>query len=134
MAVEVKQVLESEFNVFFTPQDLKTMTFADLYRMKEEIEKAPKSSMYLLRMRKYFSNLKILYNTYLDGKKLTQYQMIMDEKFINMPIVRIPFIGDELNEEISVRDNPTVFVFPGFVGLLRNYSAVQCTYSRPKPA
>ena len=36
LGVEVKQILESEFNVIFTPEDIQNMTFAKLYLLKEK--------------------------------------------------------------------------------------------------
>lgn len=43
MSVELKQIVESEFDVFLSPQDLKTMTFAKLYKLKEEKAKSSKA-------------------------------------------------------------------------------------------
>lgn len=43
MAIELKQIIETEFGIFVSPQDLKTMTFAKLYKLKEEQENQSKS-------------------------------------------------------------------------------------------
>lgn len=43
---ELKQIIEAEFGVFLTPQDMKNMTFGKLYAMKEE--KASKHGKYAI--------------------------------------------------------------------------------------
>lgn len=45
IGIELKQILEAEFNIFLAPEDLRTMTFAKLYRLKEEKEKMSNSGI-----------------------------------------------------------------------------------------
>lgn len=41
MAVEIKQTLEREFQVFLTPQDIRGMTFAKLQDLAAQTENEP---------------------------------------------------------------------------------------------
>ncbi|XP_065083523.1 fatty acid synthase-like [Ochlerotatus camptorhynchus] len=43
MAVEIKQVLERDFDMVLSPQDLRTLTFAKLLKMEEEKKQADKT-------------------------------------------------------------------------------------------
>lgn len=40
LAIELKQIIETEFDIGINPQDLKMMTFGKLYKLKEEKEKS----------------------------------------------------------------------------------------------
>lgn len=44
MAVEIKQTLEREFQVFLTPQDIRGMTFAKLQDLAAQTENEPSAS------------------------------------------------------------------------------------------
>lgn len=44
MAVEIKQTLEREFQVFLTPQDIRGMTFAKLQDLAAQTENEPKDA------------------------------------------------------------------------------------------
>ncbi len=46
--VELAQTFEREFDVFFTPQDLKTMTFAKLYEMQESVSQGKGEKLLIL--------------------------------------------------------------------------------------
>lgn len=48
--------------------------------------------------------------------QLTQLQSLLNDQFMNIPLVRIPYIDNKMNEEISVSSNSTTFVFPGVEG------------------
>ncbi|XP_065215656.1 fatty acid synthase-like [Planococcus citri] len=95
LGMELKQILESEFNVIFTPEDLRTMTFVKLHQMKEEKETASKT-----------------------GKKMkTQIQIFMEEVLLNKAIRRIPIDENHIERPIVFDENPTTFIFPGVDGL-----------------
>ncbi len=50
MGVEIKQTLEREFEVFLTPQDIRSLTFAKLYEISaasESENKGDKSGKYI---------------------------------------------------------------------------------------
>lgn len=44
MAVEIKQTLEREFQVFLTPQDIRGMTFAKLQDLAAQTENEPQAA------------------------------------------------------------------------------------------
>lgn len=44
MAVEIKQTLEREFQVFLTPQDIRGMTFSKLQDLAAQTENEPAAS------------------------------------------------------------------------------------------
>ena len=46
LALELKQVLELEFNMFFTLEDIRNMTFAKLHKLNEEKQNEIKPSTY----------------------------------------------------------------------------------------
>lgn len=93
MAVEIKQTLEREFEVFLTAQDIRNLTFEGLYAIKNETER----------------------NTIGETNK-----NVDDETHLQL---QLQFIGDEstLNERIvpleSLADEPTVFMVPGIEGM-----------------
>lgn len=49
-------------------------------------------------------------------KSKTQYQQLFDENILNLPLLRIPFPKDGLAEEMSIPEQPLVFMFPGVEG------------------
>ncbi|XP_065209087.1 fatty acid synthase-like [Planococcus citri] len=95
IAIELKQILDSEFNLIFSPKDLQNMTFVKLNKMKEEKERRPKS----------------------DVKVKSHIQIFMDEMLSNKWIRRIPFETNDEENEILFDEKPTVFMFPGVEGL-----------------
>lgn len=109
MAVEIKQTLERQFEVFLTPQDIRSMTFAKLQEIgtsssdnkekKEEIEPVSKSQLsengldYLLRA-------------------------IGDEANAYHSVIRIPSLcedGDTVEKPLT--EQHTLFVIPGLEGI-----------------
>ncbi|XP_065217068.1 fatty acid synthase-like [Planococcus citri] len=95
LALELKQILELEFNVIFSPEDLQTMTFVKLLQMKKEKE-----------------------NSMITGEKIkTQMQTFMEEILLNKPIRRIPLDENNIEKSIVFDENPTIFMFPGAEGL-----------------
>ncbi|CAG9769092.1 unnamed protein product [Ceutorhynchus assimilis] len=96
-AVEIKQTLERDHEVYLTAQDIKTMTFGKLIDIQAEME-AEK----------------------LNGEKkeraLTGMDMIMryipDEATANT-------ISVEISVDKTTKDKPTVFLFPGIEGQIK---------------
>ncbi|XP_065209085.1 fatty acid synthase-like [Planococcus citri] len=95
IAIELKQILESEFNLIFSTKDLQNMTFVKLNQMKEEKEHRPKS----------------------DAKVKSHIQIFMDEMLSNKWIRRIPFETNDKENVILFNEKPTVFMLPGLEGL-----------------
>ncbi|XP_065209086.1 fatty acid synthase-like [Planococcus citri] len=95
IAIELKQILESEFNLIFSPKDLQNMTFVKLNQMKEEKEHRPKS----------------------DAKVKSHIQIFMDEMLSNKWVRRLPFETNDKENEILFDDKSTVFMLPGIEGL-----------------
>ncbi|XP_065209088.1 fatty acid synthase-like [Planococcus citri] len=95
VAIELKQILESEFNLTFSPKDLQNMTFVKLNQMKEEKEHRSKS----------------------DAKVKSQIQIFMDEMLSNKCVRRIPFETNDKENVILFDEKSTVFMFPGVEGL-----------------
>ncbi|XP_065204931.1 fatty acid synthase-like [Planococcus citri] len=86
LALELRQVLESEFNFFFTPEELRKLTFAELMRLKQDKIEASKLG---------------------DEEKL---------KLLKEPLLRIPLDNGKIKEHVSVEENQTAFIFPGVEG------------------
>ncbi|XP_065204299.1 fatty acid synthase-like isoform X2 [Planococcus citri] len=89
LAMELRQVLESEFNFFFTPEELRKLTFAKLYQLKEDKMKSSKF-----------------------GKEEED-----ESEKLKEPLLRIPFENGKITKELPVDENPTVFLFPGVEGI-----------------
>ncbi|XP_065210550.1 fatty acid synthase-like [Planococcus citri] len=96
VGMEIKQILDSEFNKFFTADDLRTMTFAKLYKMKDETENMPET----------------------DEKIKTQLQVFMDERIMKNFILKIPLNEKDIEKPIVFNENSTVFMFPGVEGMV----------------
>ncbi|XP_065209089.1 fatty acid synthase-like [Planococcus citri] len=95
LGIEIKQILESEFNVIFSPEDLRNLTFVKLHQMKQDKENNSKSGV----------------------KPQSQLEIAMDEVLLNKSIHRIPFDENGIEKPITFDENPTMFVFPGIEGL-----------------
>ncbi|XP_030748836.1 fatty acid synthase-like [Sitophilus oryzae] len=96
MTVEIKQTLERNFEVFLTPQDIKSMTFARLHKIQDERESSSSSVT--------------------KERALTGYEMILsrlsDQKKIDIPIMSLE--GKASNKSIS----DSVILIPGIVGII----------------
>ncbi|CAG9770336.1 unnamed protein product [Ceutorhynchus assimilis] len=94
-AVEIKQTLEREYEVFLTAQDIKSMTFARLIEIQSE------------KVAEAQAGVK-------KGRPLMGMDMILrllgDEKTANMPVVSIHGKASE--------SAPTVVIFPGIEGTI----------------
>ncbi|XP_065214304.1 fatty acid synthase-like [Planococcus citri] len=92
IGLEIKQILESEFNTFFGPDDLRTMTFAKLYKLKEEKKNSKSGGI---------------------GPINPQFQnVILDVELMKQPILHIP-----INHQEIQKTTPALFIFPGVEGL-----------------
>lgn len=90
MAVEIKQTLEREFEVFLTAQDIRNLTFKGLYEIKSEGDQKGEITKNV------------------EGTQLQlQLQFIGDEALANERIVELK----------SLRDEPTVYMVPGIEGM-----------------
>lgn len=108
MAVEIKQTLEREFEVFLTPQDIRGMTFSKLQDIAKASEKPDN-------------------NDPEQGDKLENklpqeglahlLRVIGDEFSSGQPVVRLPSLVNDgsVIEELST--NETVFMIPGVEGV-----------------
>ncbi|XP_065216376.1 fatty acid synthase-like [Planococcus citri] len=97
LGMELKQILEAEFNIFLTPEDLRTMTFAKLYKLKEGDKNVLDSGT--------------------ANRTSTQLQFFLNKEISDQLVLRIPFLDGKMQQPISIDENPTVFVFPGIEGL-----------------
>ncbi|XP_065218308.1 fatty acid synthase-like [Planococcus citri] len=95
LGLEIKQIFETEFNTFFTSEELQSMTFAKLIRLKENKNNA---------------------SIAVHEQPIQLHHLNSEEMWVQ-PILRIPFIDGEIQEPTSVDETPTVFVFPGIEGL-----------------
>uniref|UniRef100_A0A8D8UL46 Fatty acid synthase n=1 Tax=Cacopsylla melanoneura TaxID=428564 RepID=A0A8D8UL46_9HEMI len=116
MAVEIKQTLEREFEVFLTPQDIRSLTFAKLQEISESFDSNDKSGP-----------------TKTDGSGAPtqigvedipnfgiQYLMrtVGDERLAGKPVLRLPSLkGNGSTDEDAVGNNNTVFMIPGIEGV-----------------
>jgi NADPH:quinone reductase and related Zn-dependent oxidoreductases len=117
MAVEIKQTLEREFEVFLTPQDIRGLTFAKLQDIAVSFENDDKSKPV---------------STEASGGQVTalsvedipdvgiQYLMrtIGDEILANKPVIRLPSLknnGSTVEEPVG--NNNTIFMVPGIEGI-----------------
>lgn len=100
MAVELKQTLEREFEIFLTPQDLRSLTFARLQELSDA------------RLKEGTENVKLK----LAGEKTTLGLNLMlrnlgDEKTCKQPYVRLH------TKNISEKFNSCILIVPGIEGV-----------------
>lgn len=107
MAVEIKQTLEREFEVFLTPQDIRGMTFSKLKDIAAQ-ESAGKGGA----------------KAETKGEMMPQQgiahliRVIGDELTAGLPVVRLPsLIGDGSVIEEFGGSHPTCFLIPGVEGV-----------------
>ncbi|XP_065221118.1 fatty acid synthase-like isoform X2 [Planococcus citri] len=96
--MELKLILESEFKIFFTSEDLLTMTFSKLYQLKENIDRKSDSSRTAL-------------------KPSVQIRPQNIEQLWNEPVLQIPFSIENIEQQQPIDGNAMVFIFPGIDGL-----------------
>jgi len=107
MAVEIKQTLERQFEVFLTPQDIRSMTFAKLQEIESSDDKEKKDDVEPKSMSQV-SDVGLSYLIRAIGEESSAYNSVM----------RIP----SLCEDGSVVEQPTtklqtLFVIPGLEGI-----------------
>ncbi|XP_059048240.1 fatty acid synthase-like [Achroia grisella] len=106
MAVEIKQTLEREFEIFLTAQDIRTLTFARLVELTAQREEASSTSAVKPLNIDANAGLKVLIRNF------------GEEKLANEPLLYMPTMisdGVEGEEAIHVMDN-VMFMLPGLEG------------------
>lgn len=107
MAVEIKQTLERQFEVFLTPQDIRSMTFAKLQEIGASEDKEKKSEV----EPKSINQVSDVGLNYL-------IRAIGDESLAYHPLLRIPSLcedGSTVEQPTTVQR--TLFVIPGLEGV-----------------
>lgn len=107
MAVEIKQTLERQFEVFLTPQDIRSMTFAKLQEIGASDDKEKKNDVEPNSI-----------NQVPDVGLNYLIRAIGDESNVYKSIVRIPSLCDDgstIEQPTSIQ--PTLFVLPGLEGI-----------------
>ncbi|XP_075218277.1 fatty acid synthase 3 [Lycorma delicatula] len=108
MAVEIKQTLEREFEVFLTPQDIRGMTFSKL----QDVAKASESN----ESKPSKSGEKV--ENELPHQGMTHLlRMIGDELVAGKPVVRLPSLANSSVTEEITTVYETVFMIPGIEGV-----------------
>ncbi|XP_053616908.1 fatty acid synthase-like [Plodia interpunctella] len=105
MAVEIKQTLEREFEIFLTAQDIRTLTFARLVELTAQREAAASTSA-APKVSEAAAGLRVLMRNF------------GDEKLVSEPLIYMPTMvsdGVEGEEAIHVMEN-VMFVMPGLEG------------------
>ncbi|KAM3963796.1 fatty acid synthase-like [Aphomia sociella] len=106
MAVEIKQTLEREFEIFLTAQDIRTLTFARLVELTAQREAAASTSATRPVNFEPNAGLKVLLRNF------------GEEKLANEPLIYMPTMvsdGVEGEEAIHVMEN-VMFMIPGLEG------------------
>lgn len=108
MAVEIKQTLERQFEVFLTPQDIRSMTFAKLQEIGASDDKDKKAANSIPMSIKDISDGGLNYLIRAIGDESTAYELV----------VRIPSLcGNGSTVERPTTEVPTLFVIPGLEGI-----------------
>ncbi|CAB3220194.1 unnamed protein product [Arctia plantaginis] len=106
MAVEIKQTLEREFEIFLTAQDIRTLTFARLVELTAQREAAASTAATRPAHIEGAAGLKVIMRNF------------GDEKLVSEPLVYMSsLVGDgvEGEEEINVMER-VMFMIPGIEG------------------
>ncbi|XP_050425474.1 fatty acid synthase [Adelges cooleyi] len=107
MAVEIKQTLERQFEVFLTPQDIRSLTFAKLQEIESSDDKNEKKTEDI----KSITNLPDVGLNYL-------IRVVGDEATAYNSIMRIPSLCDDGSTiEQPTSSQRTLFVIPGLEGI-----------------
>ncbi|KAJ8887678.1 hypothetical protein PR048_013896, partial [Dryococelus australis] len=123
MAVEIKQTLERDFEVFLTPQDVRGMTFARLAEIASAADSevpAPQdetSAAHNISETEKFITEKLVYSTtcnwradFIDIKLMMS--IVGDEAFALMPIIELPSTIDPADTSA-----PVIIMIPGIEGM-----------------
>nr|UEN71129.1 fatty acid synthase 1 [Glyphodes pyloalis] len=106
MAVEIKQTLEREFEIFLTAQDIRTLTFARLVELTAQREAEASTSASRPNTSESGVGLRVLMRNF------------GDENLVSEPLIYMPTMvsdGVEGEEAIHVMEN-VMFVLPGVEG------------------
>ncbi|CAH0713521.1 unnamed protein product, partial [Brenthis ino] len=105
MAVEIKQTLEREFEIFLTAQDIRTLTFARLVELTAQREAAASTSA-APRVADESAGLRVFMRNF--GE-----ESVASEPFIYMPSI----VSDGSETDVTVHENELVmFMLPGLEG------------------
>nr|XP_034827721.1 fatty acid synthase isoform X1 [Maniola hyperantus] len=107
MAVEIKQTLEREFEIFLTAQDIRTLTFARLVELTAQKEAAASTAVTARpAISDEAAGLRVLMRNFGEENLAT-------EPFIYMPTM----VSDGSETDVSVHENEMVmFMLPGLEG------------------
>ncbi|CAK1589941.1 unnamed protein product [Parnassius mnemosyne] len=106
MAVEIKQTLEREFEIFLTAQDIRTLTFARLVELTAQREAAASTSATRQIQVDGAAGLRVLLRNFGDEK-------LASEPVIYMSTMVSDNTDKEVLEEVS---EPVMFMLPGLEG------------------
>ncbi|CAF4803306.1 unnamed protein product [Pieris macdunnoughi] len=108
MAVEIKQTLEREFEVFLTAQDIRTLTFARLVELTAQREAA--TTIQTVAVQPVISNAAV-------GMKVLM-RNFGDEKDISEPFIFMPtLVSDGTESDVIInKDEKVMFLLPGLEG------------------
>nr|WRO29226.1 FAS2 protein [Tuta absoluta] len=105
MAVEIKQTLEREFEIFLTAQDIRTLTFAKLVELTAQREAAASTTATRPVQADAAAGFRVLMRN------------LGDEKLVNEPIIYMPTMVSDGSEGEVVEDvENTMFMVPGLEG------------------
>ncbi|XP_045521971.1 fatty acid synthase-like [Pieris brassicae] len=108
MAVEIKQTLEREFEVFLTAQDIRTLTFARLVELTAQREAA--------------SSTAVAAQPDTSDSAAIGFRVLMrnlgDEKVVSEPFVYMPtMVSDGTETDVTIHeDEKVMFLLPGLEG------------------
>ncbi|XP_068623798.1 fatty acid synthase-like [Battus philenor] len=106
MAVEIKQTLEREFEVFLTAQDIRTLTFARLLELTAQREAAASTAAARPVQVEGGAGLRVLMRNF------------GDEKLASEPLLYMTtMVTDETDNEVPIHESePVMFILPGLEG------------------
>ncbi|XP_063541437.1 fatty acid synthase-like isoform X1 [Cydia strobilella] len=107
MAVEIKQTLEREFEIFLTAQDIRTLTFAKLVELTAQREAESSTTAARPNTAEGAAGLRVLMRNFGEER-------LVSEPFIYMPTMVTD--GTEGHEAIHDTENPPMFILPGLEG------------------
>lgn len=135
MLVEMKQLLEREFQIFLTPQEIRKLTFDKLDEItatneNSNVEEETSEYNVIFDVEVFWISSFSITNTV--GRKKNEMievtdqtnldyfmRLVGDEEQASKPIVRLPSLVNEgSTEELSTDTCPTVFVIPGIEGMM----------------
>ncbi|XP_059048229.1 fatty acid synthase-like [Achroia grisella] len=103
-AVEIKQTLEREFEVFLTAQDIRTITFARLLEITTQCGNIPSAVTKPNTEVEASAGLKVLLRNF------------AEEKLVNKPIIYMPTLVSDGFEKIEAVNEKLMIMLPGLEG------------------